>query len=345
MSRSAPFTLAELAQRLDAQLLGEAQQPIEGLATLQQAQPGQLSFLANPKYRKYLAASQASAVILSAEDQPHWSGSALVVADPYLTYAKAAALFDPTPMPAPGIHPSAVVDPSAQVAASASIGPQVVIEAGATIGEQVVLGAGCYVGEGSQVGAYSRLFSHVCLYHGVSLGQSVRVQANTVIGSDGFGYAPHQGQWHKIPQIGGVVIGDHVEIGACTTIDRGALGDTVIADHVILDNNIQIAHNVQIGEGTAIAACVGIAGSAKIGRHCTIAGAVGIAGHVEIADNVHFTGMAMVTKSVSAPGVYSSGTGLLPNGAWRKSSVRFKQLDEMAKRIQKLEKQVAELNE
>ena len=154
-----------------------------------------------------------------------------------------------------------------------------------------------------------------------------------------------QGQWHKIPQIGGVVIGDHVEIGACTTIDRGALGDTVIADHVILDNNIQIAHNVQIGEGTAIAACVGIAGSAKIGRHCTIAGAVGIAGHVEIADNVHFTGMAMVTKSVSAPGVYSSGTGLLPNGAWRKSSVRFKQLDEMAKRIQKLEKQVAELNE
>ena len=335
------MTLGQLAEALGATLQGAEAVQITGLATLQEAGPGQLSFLANPQYRKYLEHSQAAAVLLKAADAEGFAGNALIVADPYLAYARISHLFDPKPKAVAGIHPSAVVAEDAQVDASACIGPFVVIESGARIGANVTLGAHCVIGARSVIGEGGWLAPRVTLYHDVTIGKRVVIQSGAVIGGEGFGFANEKGVWQKIAQIGGVTIGDDVEIGVNTAVDRGALSDTRIGDGVKLDNQIQIAHNVQIGDHTAMAACVGVSGSARIGKHCMLAGGVGLVGHIDICDNVFVSGMTMVTRSITEPGSYSSGTAMQPLADWRKSAARIRQLDDMAKRLQQLEKRVA----
>ncbi len=332
--------LGQLAEFLGATLSGPAELEITGLATLQEAGPGQLSFLANPQYRKYLGDSHAAAVLLKAADAEGFAGHALIVADPYLAYARISHLFDPKPRAVAGIHPSAVVASDAQVDASASVGAFAVIESGAQIGPGVAIGAQCFIGARCVIGEGGWLAPRVTLYHDVRIGKRVVIQSGAVIGGEGFGFANEKGVWQKIAQIGGVSIGDDVEIGVNTAVDRGALADTRIGDGVKLDNQIQIAHNVQIGDHTAMAACVGISGSTKIGKHCTIAGGVGMVGHIDVCDGVFVSGMTMVTRSITEPGAYSSGTAMQTLGEWRKSAARIRQLDEMAKRLQQLEKRV-----
>ncbi len=332
------FTLAQLAETLDAELRGDADKVIDGLATLQSATSHQLSFLANAHYRKQLEQTQAGAVLLSVSDAADYSGDCLVVADPYLAYAKLSHYFDRTPQQTVGIHPTAVIADSALIDSTACIGPGVVVDEHAVIGAGVSLGAHCFIGARTTIAEGGRLLARVTLYHDVTVGARVVIQSGAVIGGEGFGFANHQGTWHKIAQIGGVTIGDDVEIGANTTIDRGALDDTLIGNGVKLDNQIQIAHNVQIGDNTAVAACVGISGSAKIGRNCMLAGGVGLVGHIDICDGVFITGMTMVTHSITEPGAYSSGTAMQPAADWKKNAVRFRQLDSMAKRIRALEK-------
>ncbi|AVH37311.1 UDP-3-O-(3-hydroxymyristoyl)glucosamine N-acyltransferase [Pseudomonas monteilii] len=337
---SVTMTLGQLAEALGATLKGPEALQITGLATLQEAGPGQLSFLANPQYRKYLDNCQAGAVLLKAADAESFAGNALIVADPYQAYARISHLFDPKPKAVAGIHPSAVVAEDAQVDASASIGPFAVIESGARIGADVSIGAHCFIGARCVVGEGGWLAPRVTLYHDVTIGKRVVIQSGAVIGGEGFGFANEKGIWRKIAQIGGVTIGDDVEIGVNTAVDRGALSDTRIGDGVKLDNQIQIAHNVQIGDHTAMAACVGISGSTRIGKHCMLAGGVGLVGHIDICDNVFVSGMTMVTRSITEPGSYSSGTAMQPLADWRKSAARIRQLDDMAKRLQQLEKRV-----
>ncbi|MFV3287970.1 UDP-3-O-(3-hydroxymyristoyl)glucosamine N-acyltransferase [Pseudomonas sp. NY11955] len=337
---SVTMTLGQLAEALGATLKGPEALQITGLATLQEAGPGQLSFLANPQYRKYLDNCQAGAVLLKAADAESFAGNALIVADPYQAYARISHLFDPKPKAVAGIHPSAVVAEDAQVDVSASIGPFAVIESGARIEADVSIGAHCFIGARCVVGEGGWLAPRVTLYHDVTIGKRVVIQSGAVIGGEGFGFANEKGIWRKIAQIGGVTIGDDVEIGVNTAVDRGALSDTRIGDGVKLDNQIQIAHNVQIGDHTAMAACVGISGSTRIGKHCMLAGGVGLVGHIDICDNVFVSGMTMVTRSITEPGSYSSGTAMQPLADWRKSAARIRQLDDMAKRLQQLEKRV-----
>lgn len=332
------FRLGEIATALGAELKGDPDLEVTGLATLQAATPGQISFLANPSYAKYLANTQASAVIMSPAAVGDSEINVLLLDNPYLGYARLSHWFDPEPVAQPGIHPSAVVDPDARVADTASIGPNVVIEAGVVVGEQVVIGAGTVIGARAQIGAATVIRPRVTLAHDVVLGQRCHILSGAVIGSDGFGFANEKGVWQRIAQLGRVVLGDDVEVGANTTIDRGALDDTLIGDGVKLDNLIQIAHNVQIGDHSAMAAMVGIAGSTRIGRHCVFGGASGVAGHLEIADQVHLTGMTLVTGDIREAGVYSSGTSADTNRQWRKNAVRFRQLDDLARRIRDLEK-------
>ncbi|MBC3437398.1 UDP-3-O-(3-hydroxymyristoyl)glucosamine N-acyltransferase [Pseudomonas sp. BW16M2] len=334
------MTLGQLAEALGAELKGPEALQITGLATLQEAGSGQLSFLANKQYRKFLDESSASAVLLKAEDAEGFTGNALIVPDPYLAYARISHLFDPKPKAVAGIHPSAVVAEDAQVDASASIGPFAVIESGARIGANVTVGAHCFVGARCVIGEGGWLAPRVTLYHDVTIGKRVVIQSGAVIGGEGFGFANEKGIWRKIAQIGGVTLGDDVEIGVNTAVDRGALSDTRIGDGVKLDNQIQIAHNVQVGDHTAMAACVGISGSTRIGKHCMIAGGVGMVGHIDVCDNVFVSGMTMVTRSITEPGGYSSGTAMQPLAEWRKSAARIRQLDEMSKRLQQLEKRV-----
>lgn len=334
------LTLSQLAEALDARLVGDGARIITGLSTLADAGPGQLSFLANAQYRKLLVSTRAEAVLLREADAEGFSGNALIVNDPYLAYARVSHQFDPKPRSVPGIHPTAVIADDAFVHPQASIGAFVVVGAQARIEANVTLGAHCHVGDRSQIGEGGWLAPRVTLYHDVAIGARVVIQSGAVIGSEGFGFANQQGTWQKIAQIGGVRIGDDVEIGANTTIDRGALADTLIGNGVKLDNQIQIAHNVQIGDHTAMAACVGISGSTRIGRHCMIAGGVGMVGHIEVCDNVFVSGMTMVTRSITEPGAYSSGTAMQPAAEWKKSAARIRQLDSLAKRVQQMEKQL-----
>lgn len=338
---SVVFTLGQLAERLGATVRGNPERLINGLATLQEAQPEQLSFLANSQYRKFLAATQAGALLLTPADAEAYAGDALLVGNPYLAYAQLSHLFDRKPQAPEGIHPTAVVAADAQVHASASIGAYAVIESQAQIAAGVRIGAHCVIGARSVIGEDGWLAPRVTLYHDVCIGKRVVIQSGAVLGGEGFGFANEKGVWQKIAQIGGVRIGDDVEIGANTTIDRGALADTLLGNGVKLDNQIMIAHNVQIGDHTAMAGCAGISGSTKIGKHCMIAGGVGMVGHIEVCDNVFVTGMTMVTRSITEAGSYSSGTAMQPAGEWRKSAARFRQLDDMAKRLQQLEKCLA----
>lgn len=335
------FTLGQLAERLGATLRGAADKAISGLATLQDAGPDQLSFLANAQYRKFLAETQAGALLLTAADAEGYVGDALLVANPYLAYAQLSHLFDRKPVSAVGIHLTACVAADAFVDATASIGAYAVIESGAQIAAGVTVGAQCVVGARSSIGEGGWLAPRVTLYHDVTIGKRVVIQSGAVLGGEGFGFANEKGVWQKIAQIGGVTIGDDVEIGANTTIDRGALADTQIGNGVKLDNQIMIAHNVQIGDHTAMAGCVGISGSTKIGKHCMIAGGVGMVGHIEVCDNVFVTGMTMVTRSITEPGAYSSGTAMQTAGDWKKSAARIRQLDDMARRLRDMEKRLA----
>ncbi|SHK82780.1 UDP-3-O-[3-hydroxymyristoyl] glucosamine N-acyltransferase [Marinobacter antarcticus] len=332
------YRLGEIAKALGAELRGDPEVRVSGLATLQAAGPDQLSFLANPAYARHMADTRAAAVILSpvaAGDRPN---NVLLLDNPYLGYARLSHWFDPAPVAPPGIHPAAVVDASAIIATSASIGPNAVIEADVVIGEQVVIGAGCVIGARTSIGPGSIIRARVTLAHDVVIGQRCHILSGAVIGSDGFGFANEKGQWHRIAQLGRVILGDDVEVGANTTIDRGALDDTIIGNGVKLDNLIQIAHNVRIGDHSAMAAMVGIAGSTRIGSHCVFGGASGVAGHLEIANGVHLTGMTLVTGDIREPGVYSSGTSADTNRRWRKNAVRFRQLDALARRVKELEK-------
>ena len=335
------FTLGQLAEQLGATLRGAAEQAVDGLATLQDAGPSQLTFLANAQYRKHLGSCRAAAVLLTAADAEGFTGNALVVANPYLAYATLSHLFDRKPRAVAGVHPTAVVAEDAQVDPSAAIGPYVVIEAGAKIAAGVSLGAHCVIGARSEIGEGGWLAPRVTLYHDVRIGKRVVIQSGAVIGGEGFGFANEKGVWQKIAQIGGVSIGDDVEIGANTTLDRGALADTRIGNGVKLDNQIMIAHNVQVGDNTAMAACVGISGSTSIGKNCMIAGGVGMVGHIDVCDGVFVTGMTMVTRSITEPGAYSSGTAMQPAAEWKKSVARIRQLDDMARRVKQLEKQLA----
>lgn len=334
------LTLEEIANKLGAEIVGDPGCIIEGVATIQNAIPGTITFLSNRSYRKYLDATKASAVILTREDAELCSVNALVVDNPYLVYARVATLLNPPAPIVPGVHPSAVIMGGCSIAKSTSIGANCVIESGVEIGENCFIGPGSVIGAETCIGDNTRLLSNVTIYHKVKIGSSCIIHSGVVIGSDGFGIANDNGVWEKVPQLGSVRIGDNVEIGANTTVDRGALEDTVLEEGVKLDNQIQVAHNVIIGSHTAIAGCVGIAGSAKIGKNCAIGGACNILGHLEIVDNVHLTATSYVTKSIKKPGVYSSGTPLEPNQQWHRNYVRFRQLDEMAKKIRELEKKL-----
>ncbi|MEE4068771.1 UDP-3-O-(3-hydroxymyristoyl)glucosamine N-acyltransferase [Pseudomonas viridiflava] len=337
---SATIKLGQLAEFLGATLRGDQDKDINGLATLQEAGPDQISFLANPQYRKFLIDTQAAAVLLKPADADSFAGNALLVPDPYLAYARISHLFDPKPKAAAGIHPTAVIADDAVVDPAASIGAFAIVESGARIAAQVTVGAHCFIGARCEIGEGGWLAPRVTLYHDVRIGKRVVIQSGAVLGGEGFGFANEKGVWQKIAQIGGVSIGDDVEIGVNTAIDRGALADTRIGNGVKLDNQIQIAHNVQIGDHTAMAACVGISGSTKIGKHCMLAGGVGLVGHIEICDGVFITGMTMVTHSITEPGSYSSGTAMQPAAEWRKSAARLRKIDDMARRLQKLEKMV-----
>ena len=340
---SLTFTLAEIAEKIGATVSGDASYVVNSLATLTKANGDQIAFLANSKYRQQLAESKAGAVILSEDCIDDCNTNALVMSNPYMGYALTAQLLDTTPKPASGIHPTAVINPTVQLGEHVSIGAHTVIEAGVVLADNVSIGAGSFIGENVSIGENTKVWSNVSIYHRVIIGKNCLVHASTVVGADGFGYAKNEGAWLKIPQLGTVIIGDSVEIGASTTIDRGALDDTVIENGVILDNQIQIAHNVIVGENTAIAACTVIAGSTTIGKNCTIAGLVGITGHITVADSCAFTGMAMVTKSITTPGVYSSGFPAVPNREWHKTNARIRKLDATTKRINSLEKELAEL--
>ncbi len=314
----ADYSLGELAVRFGLELRGDPTLRVSHVATLSQAGPGSLSFLANSRLRKVLGSSRATAIVVAPPDLDACPAAALIGPNPHLGFARiASVLYPPAPL-SPGIHPSAVMAPGAHVAASAAVGPLCVIEAGADLGERVQLGAGCTVGQGTRIGADTRLVARVTLYPGVRLGERCLVHAGAVIGADGFGFAPDAGTWVKVPQVGGVRIGDDVEIGANTTIDRGAIEDTLIENGVKLDNLIQVGHNVVIGAHTAIAACTGISGSTVIGRRCMIGGMVGFAGHLTIADDVVVTGCSLVSASIRESGSYSSGMPTVETRAWRR---------------------------
>jgi len=336
------YSLRDIAEELGAQVHGDENCRIDRVATLADAEPGGISFLANRRYRSQLLTTRASAVILEAEFLPSCPVSALVVSNPYLGYARVAALLAPEQPVLAGIHPSAYVSDRATVDASACIGPQAVVENQASVGARSHIGPGCVIGRGATIGDDCTLKANVTICHHVRIGDRALLHPGVVIGADGFGIANNGGVWVKVPQLGAVMIADDVEVGANTTIDRGALGDTVIEEGVKLDNLIQIGHNVRIGAHTAIAAGVAIGGSATIGKRCTIGGAASVAGHLELADDVHLTATSAVSKSISEPGLYSSGMPIQDNRTWRKNIVRLRQLDEMAKRLKDLEKKLDE---
>jgi len=338
----ASATLGEIAGRLGGELIGDPAAGIDAVGPLESATPSTIAFLANPLYEKQLASSQAGCVIVAPafKEAALARGAAIVTPDPYLYFARLTQWWAERtrPRPAPGVHPLAVVDPSADVAADASIGAFAVVEAGATLGAGVTVGAQAFVGRGCRIGAGSRLAARATLMFETILGERCFVQSGAVIGADGFGFAPTAGRWEKIEQLGRVRIGDDVEIGANTCIDRGAAGDTVLGDGVKIDNLVQIGHNVRIGAHTAIAGCTGIAGSATIGAHCMLGGGVGVNGHVSIADHVVITGATQVTRSIAKAGVYSGSFPFDDNAAWEKNAATLRNLHALRERVRALEK-------
>lgn len=335
------YSLEQIAKEIQAQLRGDPDCQVDRAEPLSSATAGSITFLANAQYQSYLSHTQASAVILRVEDASKCTTNALIVSNPELAFSRLLNLLYALPPQIPGIHPTAIIGQNCQIDSTARIGPYCVIEDGVRIGAYSVLNAHSGVGMNTQIGAHCYLYSRVTLYHGVIIGDRVIIHSGAVIGSDGFGLAHDGQQWVKIPQVGGVSVGDDVEIGANTTIDRGALQNTIIGRGVKIDNLVQIAHNDKIGDHTAIAGCVAIAGSTEIGKHCMIGGSASITGHIKITDGVILTGTAAVGQSISEPGVYSSGVGVQKNSLWRRNMLRFHQLDSMAKRLRHLEQQYA----
>jgi UDP-3-O-[3-hydroxymyristoyl] glucosamine N-acyltransferase len=320
--------LREIAAQLGGELIGDGELRIVRIGPLEGAAPGTISFLSHARYQSLLAASRASCVIVAPpqRDAAQARGAVIVTPDPYLYYARLtqwwAARFRPAPKA--GVHPSAVVDPTADVDPSASIGPL------------------CVIGAGARIGAGTRLAPRVTVGDGCSIGARCLLHSGVVIGADGFGFAPDQGRWEKIEQLGAVRIGDDVEIGANTCIDRGALEDTVIEDGVKLDNLIQIGHNVRVGAHTAMAGCVGVAGSATIGAHCTIGGGAVVLGHLTLADHVHISAASVVMRSIRQPGQYSGAFPMDDNAAWEKNAATLRQLHGLRERLRALEKMRAD---
>lgn len=337
------YTLRQLADILQAQLEGDEGIIITNIAPLDRAKEGDISFLVDQNYQQYLFNTKASAVLVKAKDVVSAISSAvLIVPDPYVAYAKISALFAAIPAVAVGAHPTAIIGNNCHISPKAAIGANCVIGDDVTIGDNASIGAGCAIGDGSVIAEDTRLNANVSVYYGTSIGKRCLIHSGAVIGSDGFGMANDKGVWRKIYQLGRVIIGDDVEIGANTTVDRGALDDTVIEDGVKLDNQIQVGHNVKIGAHTAIAGCVGIAGSTKIGRHCMIGGGAGINGHIEIADGTIITARSNVYESITTPGIYASAIPAVPHRQWWRILKHLLQLDEFALRLKKLEKKIYE---
>lgn len=330
--------LADIAARLGGEVVGDPETRISQVATLKSAGPAHISFFAQGKYREELQATNAGAVIVSKAERDATPRPRIVCDDPYLYFARVSVLLNPEPPIEAGVHPTAVVDPSATVDPSAEIGPGCVIEAGVRIEANVSLGAYCTIGPRCVIGQGSRLHPRVTLYADCLIGRRVYIHSGVVIGADGFGYAQHGGKWLKIPQIGRVIIGDDVEIGANTTVDRGALDDTVIEEGVKLDNQIQIGHNCRIGAHTAVAGCAGIAGSTTIGKHCMIGGAAMIGGHLHIADRVVISGGTWVTRSIEEPGMYLSVIPATPGREWRRTVALLRGLDKLNDRVRRIER-------
>lgn len=332
------ISLQALAFGLGAEFHGEPDTWIDHLAPLEEAGSGALSFLANQRYHKHLFTTKASVVIV----RPEWRADApcavILGANPYLLYARAAQQLYPAQAQAPGVHPSAVVANDVRLPDSVAIGPMVVMESGVLLGEGVAIGPGAAIGQNCRIGRDSRIGANVVLGEGVTLGERANILPGAVIGADGFGFANDGGRWVKVPQLGRVVIGNDVEIGANTCIDRGSLRDTCIADGVKIDNLVQVAHNVELGEDTAIAALSGIAGSTRVGRGCTLAGASGLVGHLELADQTHVTAKTLVSHSLRQAGVYSGNLPATDNLSWRKTIAQLRRLDALAKRVKQLEK-------
>ncbi len=344
MTPALPVRLAEIARLLGGELRGDGEQPVHRLGPLDSADAHTISFLANPRYQAQLAASAAGCVIVAPAlaDAAAARGAALVCADPYHAFARltqwwAARSRRPAP---PGVHPSAVVEEGAFIDASASVGALSFVGRGARVAAGAVIGPQCHVGEGAVVGERTWFKARVMLSEGCRIGARGIVHGGAVIGADGFGFAPHEGRWDKIEQLGSVLIGDDVEIGANTCIDRGALDDTVLGDGVKLDNLVQIGHNVRVGEHTAFAGCVGVAGSARIGRHCTAGGGAIILGHLEIVDHVHITAATLITRSIHKPGQYSGAFPFDDNASWEKNAATLRQLHTLRERLRALEKKI-----
>ncbi|HEU4601629.1 MAG TPA: UDP-3-O-(3-hydroxymyristoyl)glucosamine N-acyltransferase [Steroidobacteraceae bacterium] len=330
------ISLGELAVRFGCTLRGDPDLRVRRVGTLEAADIDCISFLANPRYRKYLAHTRAGAVIVEPKFANDCAGSALICKNPYATYARVAAVLHPPVEAAPGIHSSASVDSTAQIDPSSTVGANAVIARNVRVGARSHIGPGCVVMDGTEIGADTRLVANVTVCQSVSIGQRCLLHPGVVIGADGFGLAPDQGEWIKVPQVGAVRIGNDVEIGANTTIDRGAIEDTVIEDGVKLDNQIQIGHNVRIGAHTVIAGCSGVSGSTTVGKRCMIAGQVGIAGHLTICDDVVLTGKSFVSTSIRKPGYYSSGLTVDEAARFRKNAARFNQLDDLAREVRRL---------
>lgn len=329
------YSLKDLSILLDAELHGDGQAIVTGLASIENASASQLAFVASKKYKSQLSESKAIAVVLPPELVEFCPANALIVSHAERSFAKLTALFNDLPNPKKDIHPSAVLGDNVVLGKDVCVQANAVIENNACIGDNVIIGSGSIVGDGAKVGDNTRLHANVTVYHNVRLGSDCIVHSGTVLGSDGFGFVPNGGEQIKLHQLGTLVIGNNVEFGANCTIDRGALSDTVIADGVKMDNQVHIAHNVKVGRNTMIAGCVGVAGSTTIGENCQFGGMVGINGHIEISDNVAVTGMSLVAKSLSTPGLYSGNIPATENRLWRKNVAQFKKLSELAKLIKK----------
>ncbi len=336
-SASRSYSLRDIRERLGGEIAGDPGTEVQWVATLESAAPGSIAFFANARYLPQLKATRAGAVIVGEPARDATRLPRIICANPYAYFARVSALLNPARPAVPGVHGSAVVDATADIARDAEIGPHAVIGRDVKIGAGCIIGAGCSIGDGTVIGAGCVLYPNVTLYHDCLIGSRVVLHSGVVIGADGFGIAMDEGRWLKVPQIGRVVIGDDVEIGANTTVDRGALDDTVIEEGVKLDNQIQIGHNVRIGAHTAIAACAGVAGSAKIGRHCRIGGASGIAGHITIADNVEISTYTLVTKSIKQAGTYTGAYVFEPHARWLRNAVQLRHLAELVERVRSLE--------
>ncbi|MEC8633574.1 MAG: UDP-3-O-(3-hydroxymyristoyl)glucosamine N-acyltransferase [Pseudomonadota bacterium] len=335
-------TLGDIAKALDLPFRGNPETSLSRLASLDSAGGADLSFVAQKKFSKQLSTSTVGAVICPEDWVGDYRGAVIFSAQPYVDFARATRLFDNRPQPSGRVHETAVVATTAQMGANVTIDCGAVLEDGVVLGDNVWIGPNVWLGSNVTIGNATELRCGVSLYHGVTLGHECLIHANTVIGSDGFGFAPTDSGWEKIIQLGTVTIGDRVEIGAGCAIDRGALDNTVIKNDVIIDNLVHIAHGVIIGDRSAIAGQVGFAGGAKLGERCTVGGQAGFAGHLEIANGVHIGGQGRVSRSITESGHYASGTGLMPTREWARNAARFEKLNDMAKRIKALEKALAE---